>query len=169
MCAHCGRCSQGESEEHAQRGRQSGNAAVLAPPAQERSARPDRCGPAPHWAWPGDNGTTHEHRGSRHSLCFLRSCHPGSRSASAFEFRLWNRIHHACGPVSANVSSGDGGCVASRLIPSSQVLLLAPPAMQAERLTSGPLSSTASTADLSLHASVIPLFRAAWLFSLGIA
>jgi len=41
--------------------------------------------------------------------------------------------------------------------------------MQAKRLTSGPLSSTASTADLSLHASVIPLFHAAWLFSLGIA
>jgi competence protein ComEC len=41
--------------------------------------------------------------------------------------------------------------------------------MQAERPTSGPQFSTASTADATPHTSVIPLFHAAWLFSLGIA
>src|ERR1700733_10176146 len=41
--------------------------------------------------------------------------------------------------------------------------------MQAERLTSGPPISTASMADAGPPTSVIPLFHAAWLFSLGIA
>ena len=41
--------------------------------------------------------------------------------------------------------------------------------MQAERPTSGPPFSTAAAADASPHTSLIPLFHAAWLFSLGIA
>ena len=41
--------------------------------------------------------------------------------------------------------------------------------MQAERPSSGPQFTTASTADATSHTSVIPLFHAAWLFSLGIA
>ena len=41
--------------------------------------------------------------------------------------------------------------------------------MQAERPTSGPPISTAAAADASPHTSLIPLFHAAWLFSLGIA
>jgi competence protein ComEC len=41
--------------------------------------------------------------------------------------------------------------------------------MRPERPTSGPPFSTASTADANPHTSVIPLFHAACLFSLGIA
>ncbi|MGB7547465.1 MAG: hypothetical protein WBM14_06940, partial [Terracidiphilus sp.] len=40
--------------------------------------------------------------------------------------------------------------------------------MQSEPTTSGPADSTPASAGLSLHASAVPLFHAAWLFAAGI-
>ena len=83
---------------------------------RRETSRSDRRRPAAHRPGRGDLRAARRDRRARPGLRLLRPRHAGPRPARARRFRLPNPIHHPRRPLSPDLSSGNSGPFAPRLI-----------------------------------------------------